>query len=389
MSRTRIPTQNPSPYATDEARWTAVIGRDRRAAGAFYYAVKTTGVYCRPGCPSRLPRRENAVFYATRVAAEHAGFRRCRRCHPEGPVPPDQHVAAIVRACRLMETVEATPTLDRLANAAGMSRFHFHRVFKAAMGVTPKAYAAAYRARQVRDQLARGETVTAALYGAGFNSSGRFYAAAPDMLGMAPARVRRGGLGESIRFAVGICTLGSVLVAASTRGVCAIALGDDPEALVHELEDRFANARLIGGEADFEQWVARVVSFIEAPARGLDLPLDVRGTAFQQRVWKALREIPFGATATYAEIARRIDQPHAVRAVANACAANPLAVAIPCHRVIRTDGGVSGYRWGVDRKRALLQHESTVATGAADLAPPAGGNASRRRTRHRRRAPGR
>ena len=264
----------------------------------------------------------------------------------------------MARACRLIETAEEVPSLDALADAAGLSRFHFHRVFKTTAGLTPKAYAAAHRARRVRDELSRSDSVTDAIYGAGFNSSGRFYATASEVLGMTPTDFRAGGDGAAIRFAVGECSLGSILVAATERGVCSILLGDDPDALARQLQDRFPKARLIGGDRDFERLVAKVVGFVEAPALGLDLPLDVRGTAFQQRVWQALREIPAGATSTYTKIAARIGAPKAVRAVARACASNTLAVAIPCHRVVRHDGGLSGYRWGVKRKRLLLEREA-------------------------------
>jgi AraC family transcriptional regulator of adaptative response/methylated-DNA-[protein]-cysteine methyltransferase len=240
-----------------------------------------------------------------------------------------------------------------------MSPYHFHRVFKAVTGLTPKAYAAARRAVRVRDELAEGtNSVTQAIYGAGFNSSGRFYAKAEEMLGMTPTAFRKGGDAAAIRFAVGECSLGSILVAATEKGVCAILIGDDPDELAHELQDRFPRADLIGGDAAFEALVARVVGFVEAPALGCNLPLDVRGTAFQQRVWQALRAIPAGETASYAEIARRIGAPGSARAVAQACAANNIAVAIPCHRVVRNDGALSGYRWGVERKRALLARES-------------------------------
>ena len=345
-------------FAGDDDRWAAVVRRDRSADGAFYYSVRTTGVYCRPSCGSRLARRENVRFHATCEEAERAGFRPCRRCRPDEAALAERHATAVAKACRMIETADDAPRLDALAQAAGMSRYHFHRVFKAATGVTPKAYAAAHRARRVRDALSTSETVTDAIYGAGFNSSGRFYATSDQFLGMTPKRFRAGGEGASIRFAVGECSLGSILVAATDRGVCAILLGDDPEALVRDLQDRFPSAQLIGGDSDFEQVVARVVGFVEAPSLGLDLPLDVRGTAFQQRVWKALREIPSGSTASYTEIAARIGTPKAVRAVASACAANAIAVAIPCHRVVRTDGSLSGYRWGVERKRALLDRES-------------------------------
>jgi AraC family transcriptional regulator of adaptative response/methylated-DNA-[protein]-cysteine methyltransferase len=350
----------PVTYATDEARWEAVRARDRRADGAFYYSVRTTGVYCRPSCAARLARRENVRFHATREAAAHAGFRPCRRCRPESTGLAEERAEAVARACRLIETAEEAPSLEALAEGAGMSRFHFHRVFKNTTGVTPKAYAAAHRARRVRDELARSATVTDAIYGAGFNSSGRFYAAVPEMLGMTPTDFRAGGDGAVIRFAVGECSLGSILVAATARGVCSILLGDDPDALARDLQDRFPKARLVGGDRGFERLVARVVGFVEAPGVGLDLPLDVRGTAFQQRVWKALRQVPAGSTTTYTKLAVRIGAPRAVRAVAQACASNPIAVAIPCHRVVRSDGALSGYRWGVQRKRVLLDREAAA-----------------------------
>ncbi len=358
----RMETKPLPRFTTDDDRWMAVTRREQSADGVFYYSVSTTGVYCRPACPSRRARREHVRFHATRDEAERAGFRPCKRCRPDEPALAAQRAAAVAKACRLIEAAEETPSLGALAKAAGLSRFHFHRVFKTLTGVTPKAYAAAHRTRRVRDELRRTDTVTEAIYGAGFNSNGRFYATSAGVLGMTPTKFRAGGTGTSIRFAVGECSLGSILVAATDQGVCAILLGDDPDALVRDLQDRFPNARLIGGNADFERVVARVVGLVEAPALGLDLPLDVRGTAFQQRVWQALREIPAGSTASYTEIARRIGKPSAVRAVAQACASNAIAVAIPCHRVVRTDGTLSGYRWGVKRKRTLLQREA--ASGA-------------------------
>jgi len=315
-------------------------------------------VYCRPSCASRRARREHVRFHQTSADAERAGFRPCKRCRPNEPALAEQRAATVAKACRLIEGAEVMPSLEMLADAVGMSRFHFHRVFTSLAGVTPRAYAAAHRAGRVRDELARRSTVTEAIYGAGFNSSGRFYAAAPGVLGMTPTSFRSGGAGASIQFAVGECSLGSILVAATDMGVCAILLGDDPEALVRDLEARFPKARLVGGDRDFERMVARVVGFVEAPALGLDLPLDVRGTAFQQRVWQALRDIPAGSTASYTDIARRIGAPKAVRGVAQACAANAIAVAIPCHRVVRSNGALAGYRWGVERKRALLEREA-------------------------------
>jgi AraC family transcriptional regulator, regulatory protein of adaptative response / methylated-DNA-[protein]-cysteine methyltransferase len=347
-------------FATDEARWQAVTSRQAAADGSFVYAVATTGVYCRPSCSARPARRENVSFHRTAAAAEAAGFRACKRCRPDGRSPREMRAEAVARACRLIDEAEEAPSLDDLAAAAGVSRFYFHRVFKEIVGVTPKAYAAARRRARVQNALREAPNVTAAIYEAGYNASSRFYENVEAKLGMTPSAYRKGGQDSVLRFAVGECSLGSILVAATDKGVCAIQLGDDPDALVRDLQDRFPKARLIGADRDFEHMVGQVIGFVEAPAQGLDLPLDVRGTAFQQRVWQALREIPAGSTASYAEIARRIGQPTAVRAVAQACASNAIAVAIPCHRVVRNDGALSGYRWGVERKRALLAMEAAA-----------------------------
>jgi len=301
-------------------------------------------------------------FHRSIEDAERAGFRPCKRCKPGQPSQAERHAALVTAACRAIEQAlaqaEPAPTLEALSRDAGLSPYHFHRVFKAVTGLTPKAYAAAHRHRRVRTELQRDGSVTDAIFDAGYNSNGRFYESAGAVLGMTPTAYRAGGAQARIHFAIGECSLGSILVARSERGICAILLGDDPQALAHELQDRFPNADLLGGDDGFEQLVATVVGLVEAPALGIDLPLDVRGTAFQQRVWQALRAIPPGTTASYSEIARRIGAPRAVRAVAAACAANPLAVAIPCHRVVRHDGGLSGYRWGVERKRALLAREA-------------------------------
>ena len=348
-------------FQSDDARWAAVVRRDPAADGHFFYSVRTTGVYCRPSCASRRARRENVAFHATRAAAEKAGFRPCRRCRPDEPSLSERYAIRIARTCRLIETSESVPTLAALAKAAGMSPYHFHRVFKAVTGLTPKAYATAHRGERTRAKLARGRRVTDAIYDAGFNSNAPFYARSDALLGMKPREYRAGGANAVIRFAVAQSSLGAVLVAATDKGVCSILLGDDPEALVRDLQDRFPRAEIIGGDAKFEQLVAKVVAFDEAPAVGLDLPLDIRGTAFQQRVWEALRKVPAGSTVSYATMAKRIGSPKAIRAVAQACAANPIAVAIPCHRVVRTDGDLSGYRWGIERKRALLEREK--ATG--------------------------
>jgi AraC family transcriptional regulator of adaptative response/methylated-DNA-[protein]-cysteine methyltransferase len=341
-----------------DPRWIAVVARDPKADGTFWYSVKTTGVYCRPSCAARLALPQNVRFHATPKDAEQAGFRPCKRCKPDQLSLLEQQAAKVTAACRMIEESEQAPGLNRLAEQAGLSAFHFHRVFKAVTGLTPKTYATAHRSQRVRNELGHSDTVTDAIYAAGYQSNARFYEKSDEVLGMTPSTYRAGGANTTIRFAIGECSLGSILVAQSDRGICAILLGDDPDALAHDLQDRFPHAELIGGDCAFEKRVATVVGFIEAPEIGLDLPLDVRGTAFQQRVWQALREIPAGSTATYSEIAERIGSPHAVRAVAGACAANALAVAIPCHRVVRADGALSGYRWGVERKRALLEREA-------------------------------
>jgi AraC family transcriptional regulator, regulatory protein of adaptative response / methylated-DNA-[protein]-cysteine methyltransferase len=360
MASAATVTTPATAYAGDDARWAAVERRDLAADGQFWFSVRSTGVYCRPSCAARRARRENVAFHASPEEAERAGFRPCKRCRPNEPSRAERNAEAVAAACRLIEEAEELPNLEALAEAAGMSRFHFHRTFKAATGVTPKAYATAHRAKLVREELATSSTVTEAIYGAGFNSSSRFYDQAGKVLGMMPSDFRAGGRNAEIRFAVGECSLGPILVAGTGKGVCAIMFGDDPDGLVRDLQDRFPRARLIGGDTGFETWVAKVIGFVEAPRLGLDLPLDIRGTAFQQRVWQALSAIPAGTTASYAQIAARIGAPKAMRAVAQACAANALAVAIPCHRVVRTDGAISGYRWGVERKRALLEREAAA-----------------------------
>jgi AraC family transcriptional regulator, regulatory protein of adaptative response / methylated-DNA-[protein]-cysteine methyltransferase len=342
-------------------RWASVVARDPASDGKFYYAVKTTGVYCRPSCAARTPRPENVAFYTSTEGAAKAGFRPCKRCKPDGVSLAEDQARRVAELCQFLEQAEPTPSLESLAKRAGWSVYHLHRVFRAITGLTPKAYAAGRRAERVRAKLGRSRTVTEAIYDAGYNSSGRFYEQANGVLGMTPRSFRQGGARAQIRFAIGECSLGSILVAASDRGVCAILLGDDPAALARDLEDRFPRADLIGGDAEFERLVARVVGMIETPKASVELPLDVRGTAFQERVWRAIGKIPAGSTASYAEIAKRIGVPKAVRAVAQACAANHLAVAIPCHRVVRADGDVSGYRWGVERKRTLLRREKAAS----------------------------
>ena len=296
-------------------------------------------------------------FFDTAEAAEKAGYRPSRRADQSEAAA--ERAALVARACRLIEESETPPSLEQLAAQAGLSPFHFHRLFKTETGLTPKAYSSADRARRLRQELSNETSVTEAIYEAGFNSSSRFYETSERLLGMPARSYRDGGKGASIRFAVAQCSLGAILVAESRKGICAILLGDDPEDLVNNLQDRFPKAQLFGDDRQFDQRVAQVVGFIEAPAQGLNLPLDVRGTAFQERVWQALRQIPAGQTVSYTDIAQRIGSPKAVRAVAQACAANPLAVAVPCHRVVRRDGDLSGYRWGIERKRELLRREST------------------------------
>ncbi|MCI0748211.1 MAG: bifunctional DNA-binding transcriptional regulator/O6-methylguanine-DNA methyltransferase Ada [Verrucomicrobia subdivision 3 bacterium] len=345
-------------YRSDDQRWEAVVRSDQNADGKFFYAVKTTGVYCRPSCAARQPQRANVQFYASCEAAERAGFRACKRCQPNGRDLSEQHAIAVAKACRLIRTAERPPDLATLARSVAMSPFHFHRVFAKIMGLTPKAYVQAHRAERVREALPQRNTVTEAIYDAGYGSNSRFYEKSLEMLGMRPSAFRKGGVGATIRFAVGDCSLGSVLVASSERGVCAILMGDDPAQLARDLQDRFPKASLIGGDRDFQRVISKVIALIESPRTRLDLPLYLRGTAFQQKVWRALRHIPAGKTISYSELARRLGKPKAVRALAQACAANPLAVAIPCHRVLGANGSLSGYRWGVERKRALLKRES-------------------------------
>jgi len=349
------------PASAEEALFAAVSGRDRSADGQFVYAVRSTGIYCRPSCPSRRPQLKNVAFYLNPEAAEAAGFRACKRCRP---LEDDKASAIIAAACRRLDIAEDAPALADLAHQAGFSPAHFQKMFKAALGVSPSAYFRARRADKARAALLAGGGVTEAIYESGFKSSGRFYEASCAMLGMIPSAYRQGGKGERITFAIGQSALGAVLAASTERGVCAILLGDDPEGLAEDLQRRFSHAELIGGDAAYEQILARVAALVEHPAKAFDLPLDIRGTAFQMRVWAALRQIPAGGVADYAEIARRIGAPKAARAVARACAANPLAIAIPCHRVVRRDGHLSGYRWGLERKRDLLNLELAAVESA-------------------------
>jgi AraC family transcriptional regulator of adaptative response/methylated-DNA-[protein]-cysteine methyltransferase len=329
MTSTQLRQRQTVLTLVTDPRWTRVLARDRSADGEFWYSVATTGVYCRPSCASRAANPRNVQLHGSVADAKAAGFRPCKRCKPDGQSTNDENAAMVAKACRLIEESGSEPSLADLAEGAGLSTSYFHRVFKATTGLTPKEYAAAHRAARVREGLGNGMSVARAMYDAGFNSSGRFYEKTTDMLGMTPTRYRSGGMNEEIRFAVGASSLGAILVASSEKGVVAILLDEDPDALVRQLQDRFSNARLVGADKDYEHLVARVVGFVEEPALGLELPLDVRGTAFQQRVWQALRDIPVGQKVSYADVARRIGSP------------------------------------SVERKRALLEREGThVGVGA-------------------------
>ena len=350
--------KQPHGFITEQQRWQAVEQRDALADGTFVFAVKTTGIFCRPSCRARRPLRENTAFYDTPKAAQNAGFRACKRCQPDKLAPELQRVARIEEACRIIEASDSPLTLDELAGQVAMSSFHFHRLFKRVTGLTPNGWQKAHRARRLREALAGGKEVTQAIFDAGFQSGSAFYHQADETLGMTASQYRQGGARAHVQFVVGSCLLGEFLVAESERGICAILLGENAETLIDELESEFPRSQLTPGNEAFASRVAQVVSFIESPTAEFTLPLDIRGTAFQQQVWQALRAIPPGVTVSYSELAERIGKPAAVRAVAGACAANTLAVAIPCHRVIRSDGGLSGYRWGVERKRELLENET-------------------------------
>ncbi|MEG9432948.1 bifunctional DNA-binding transcriptional regulator/O6-methylguanine-DNA methyltransferase Ada [Terriglobus sp. ADX1] len=367
MKQKAANTKASSPEAQtvlSDTRWDAVVRRDRNADGAFVYSVRSTGIFCRPGCSSRTPRPENVRFYANAQDAIRAGFRPCQRCKPDQNANPSAEV--IASACRAIENAVATgdsvPQLETLAQQAGLSQFHLHRQFRAATGLTPRQYANALRSKQMLKHLKGSATVTESIYETGFSSSSRFYHAAANTLGMTPTQFRKGGQNTDITYAIGSSTLGMILVARSPRGICAILMGDDEKTLVDDLQQRFPQASLVQGDTDFSETLEKIVALTEQPrSHRIDLPLDIRGTAFQQRVWQALQAIPAGETASYAEIAQRIGNPRSVRAVAQACASNALAVAIPCHRVLRSDGALSGYRWGVDRKKELLRREQTRA----------------------------
>lgn len=340
-------------YLSDEDRWRAVVARDPRADGAFLYAVRTTGVYCRPSCPSRAAKRTNVLFADDAAAARRLGFRACKRCRPD-EVAPGQ--AAIAQAMRLLETQEPAPSLSALGQAVGLSPTHLQRVFKRATGLSPREYAAARRAERLRGELRGGADVTSASYAAGYGSSRGLYADAAAELGMTPGAYRKGGAGTRIAYGVGASALGPVFVAATPAGVCAVRFGE-AQAVLPELAAEFPRAELVADADAVAPHLTAVLAHLADAGVGLALPLDVKATAFQRRVWDALRTIPPGETRTYTEVAQLIGEPSAVRAVARACATNPVALAVPCHRVVRTGGALAGYRWGLERKRALLARE--------------------------------
>ncbi len=336
--------------------WNSVVARDRGADGAFVYAVSSTGVYCRPSCPSRRPRREHVAFFDTADAARRAGYRACRRCHPDRAMP-DPWTDKIRRACVYLGNVDGHPSLAALAARIGGSPYHLQRNFKRIVGVTPREYADAIRLRKVKRTLRDGRNVTGAMLDAGYGSSSRFYERAADRLGMAPSTYRRGGAGMTVRYAITDSPLGRLLVAATPRGVCAVAMGATDADLTAHLRREYPAASIEIDDGSLADWTSAVVAHLNGASPRLDLPLDIRATAFQWQVWRALSAIPFGETRTYADVARSIGRPRAARAVARACATNPVALAIPCHRVVAANGDAGGYRWGADRKRTILARE--------------------------------
>jgi AraC family transcriptional regulator of adaptative response/methylated-DNA-[protein]-cysteine methyltransferase len=358
MSLDQTKVSSPQPPIVGDSRWQRLITRDKSADGQFWYSVATTGVYCRPSCASRAANPKNVRFHNSTAEACEAGFRPCKRCNPDGLSVDAETAIVITKMCRIINEAAHVPSLTELANDAQLSPAYFHRLFKRVAGVTPKAYGDAKRARRARERLISSGTVTEAVYGSGFNSSSRFYAVSTDVLGMTPRNLRAGGAAERMRYALSQTSLGNALVAATDKGISAILIGESTEDLVKQLKGSFPWAQLVEGDQAFEDVIATVIRLVESPRNGFDLPLDVRGTAFQRRVWQTLRGIPAGETRSYAEIAEAIGSPNATRAVAGACASNLLAVAIPCHRVIRQDGLLSGYRWGAERKKELLQREA-------------------------------
>lgn len=350
-------------FFADDEKWNALVQRDMQSDGAFFYGVLTTGIYCRPICPSRLPNRKNVRFFSTREEAENGGFRPCKRCHPNNKDWQDSQTRVVINACRIIENADTLPKLEEIAEKAGLSSFHFHRIFKRIIGITPKQYAMEIRLKRIRSCLQSRQTITEAIYDSGFETSSRFYEKSTAVLGMSPAAYKNGAPDINIQYTVVQSFIGWVLVAWTEKGVCAVTLGDTPEELKEDLYRRFSKATFMDPDSNFKNIVVKVLSIPDG--RRFELPLDIQGTAFQRSVWDTLQKIAPGSTASYAEIATRIGKPSAARAVACACAANPVAVVIPCHRVVRSDGNLGGYRWGIERKRLLLAKENKLSDGAA------------------------
>ncbi|WCM19876.1 bifunctional DNA-binding transcriptional regulator/O6-methylguanine-DNA methyltransferase Ada [Paraburkholderia bryophila] len=359
---TRNPTEHtagPANWSSDDQRWDAVTRREPQADGAFFYAVKTTGVFCRPSCASRQPRRENVAFFADAAAARAAGFRDCKRCQPGG-LP--RELAIVNRACAALDAdPQQRLTLAQLSDAVHVSPFHLQRLFKRVVGVSPRQYQAAQRGAAFRDALQSGSDVTRASLDAGFGSPSRMYDSASAELGMAPSAYRRKGAGLTVRYACASTSLGFVLVATTDKGICKIGFGDDEAVLANDLRGEFANADLLEDTGRLAPFIAQIDAYLRGSRQDFDLPLDIAATAFRQRVWDALRRIPYGETRSYSDIAEAVGSPRAVRAVASACATNPVALAIPCHRVVQKGGALAGYRWGLPRKAALLDNEAQHA----------------------------
>lgn len=347
----------PTQFMTDEARWNAVSENNTSADGTFYYAVITTGIYCRPSCKSKLPNRSNVEYFSTCDDAEVAGYRACKRCRPTAISKNEEVEHKIIRACRIIEESETSIKLEELAIRVNLSSYHFHRLFKKIVGVTPKQYASRHQSRRFQKNLKTSSSITDAIYSAGYGSSGSAYDKKRDQLAMKPKVYLKGANGVTITYGLAQCFLGWVIVAATHRGICAIEFGDDSDTLPEQIQARFPKAQLNKADIEFETLLKEVVDFIELPKENFQVPLDIQGTAFQQQVWEVLRKIKPGETISYSDVADLIGNPNAVRAVASACASNKLAVVIPCHRVISKTGKTGGYRWGAERKKRLLESE--------------------------------
>jgi AraC family transcriptional regulator of adaptative response/methylated-DNA-[protein]-cysteine methyltransferase len=352
----------------EESYWQAVLDRDSGSDGAFVYGVRSTGIYCRPSCPSRRPGRAQVRFFEVPEAAEEAGFRPCLRCRPRKMGRPEHLVEPVRQACRYIEAnLDRSLTLSEVSAEVALSPYHLQRTFKRVMGITPRQYAEARRLDNLKTQLREGQSVTTALYDVGYSSSSRLYERAPEQLGMTPSAYRKGGAGMHVGYTIVDSPLGRLLVGATERGVCAVSLGDSDGYLEAALRREYPAAEVQHDQAGLDPWVGVILGYLDGTRPDLDLPLDVQATAFQWRVWEALRAIPYGSTRSYGEVARAVGEPNAARAVAMACASNPVALVVPCHRVIGQSGKLSGYRWGAERKRLLLEKESAGAQ--SDMVP--------------------